>query len=31
LLRGEWVDPIIEAVDWTDDAEEAPHGSARAS
>jgi hypothetical protein len=25
LLRGEWMDPIIE---WTDDAEEAPHGSA---
>ena len=24
LLRGEWVDPTIEAVDWTDDAEEAP-------
>ncbi len=28
LLRGEWMDPIIDAIDWTDDAEEAPHGSA---
>lgn len=28
LLRGEWMDPIIDAVEWTDDAEEAPHGSA---
>jgi hypothetical protein len=28
LLRGEWMDPIMGAIDWTDEVEEAPHGSA---